>query len=87
LRDVCGRAINVDLSHSIASASPPEEEAQASYACAISSFKRYLEAIRPYEAVGAQGKVIGISEGYVEGIAAVVFAAGATFDVAVLRAG
>ena len=87
MRGVCGRATNVDPSHCIASASPPEEEAQASYTCAISSFKHYLEAIWPDKAVGAQAEVVGLAEGNVKAGAAVVSTAGATVDVAVLRAG
>jgi hypothetical protein len=87
LGNISGCALNGHIGHGITSSPPVEGEAQASYACAISSFKLYPKAIRPYEAVGTQGKVIGISEGNVKGVAAVVFTAGAAFNVAILGAG
>jgi hypothetical protein len=86
-KDISGCALNRHIGHGITSSPPVEGEAQASYACAISSFKLYPEAIWPYGAVGAQGKVIGIAEGKFKADAAVISAEGATFDVAVLRAG
>jgi hypothetical protein len=86
--DISAAVPSIDtLGHVITSSPPVEGEPQASYACAISSFKLYPKAIRPYEAVGAQGKVIGISEGKVKGVAAVVFTASAAFNVAILGAG
>jgi hypothetical protein len=83
LGNISGYAINRHIGYSITSSPPVEGEAQASYACAISSYKLYPKAIRPYEAVSAQEKVIG----NVKGVAAVVFTAGAAFNVAILGTG
>jgi hypothetical protein len=87
LGNISDCAINQHIGHGIIYSIPVEGEAQASYACTISSFKLYLEIIRLYEAIGAKGRVIGISEGNVKGVTVVVFTAGAAFNVAILGAG